>query len=66
MATPSARRAGLTGRASWVVVTFVPRPRNAAGDEPWRAAVPAFREEALFQEFSVDLRINESRARREE
>ena len=49
-----------------VVVTIVPRPRNAAGDEPWRAAVPALRDEALFQEYSVDLRINESRARREE
>ncbi len=35
-----------------VVVTVVPRPRNAVGDdEPWRAAVPAFRDEALFHEY---------------
>jgi sulfur carrier protein ThiS len=39
-----------------VVVTIVPRPRNAAGDEPWRAAVPAFRDEALFQEYSEALK----------
>jgi hypothetical protein len=35
-----------------VVVTIVPRPRNAAGDEPWRAAVPAFRDEAISREYS--------------
>jgi hypothetical protein len=39
-----------------VVVTIVPRPRHAAGDEPWRAAVPAFRDEALFQEYSAALK----------
>jgi len=39
-----------------VVVTIMPRPRNAAGDEPWRAAVPAFRDEALFQEYSDALK----------
>jgi hypothetical protein len=31
-----------------VVVTVVPRLGNDAGDEPWRAAVPAFRDEQLF------------------
>jgi hypothetical protein len=35
-----------------MVVTVVRRPRNAAGDEPWRATIPAFRDEALFQEYS--------------
>jgi hypothetical protein len=39
-----------------MVVTIVPRLRNAAGDEPWRAAVPAFRDEALFQEYSEALK----------
>jgi hypothetical protein len=39
-----------------VVVTIVPRPRNSAVDEPWRAAVPAFRDEALFQEYSEALK----------
>jgi hypothetical protein len=44
-----------------VVVTIVPRPGNATGDEPWRAAIPAFRDEALFQEYSDALK-----ARRDE
>lgn len=44
-----------------VVVTIVPRPRNAATEEPWRAAVPSFRDEALFQEYSEALK-----ARRQE
>ena len=44
-----------------VVVTIVPRPRNNAGDEPWRATIPAFRDEALFQEYSDALK-----ARRQE
>jgi hypothetical protein len=35
-----------------VAATIVPRPRNIVGDEPWRTAVPAFRDEALFQEYS--------------
>jgi sulfur carrier protein ThiS len=39
-----------------VVVTIVPRPGSADGDEPWRAAVPAFRDEALFQEYSEALK----------
>jgi sulfur carrier protein ThiS len=34
------------------VVTIVPMPRNSAADEPWRAVVPAFRDEALYQEYS--------------
>jgi hypothetical protein len=38
-----------------VVVTLVPRSRDAAGDEPWRAAIPAFRDETLFQEYSEAL-----------
>jgi len=35
-----------------VVVTIVPQPRNADDDEPWRAAVPAFRDEAISREYS--------------
>ena len=35
-----------------VVVTVVPQLGNGAGDEPWRAAVPAFQDEQLFQEYS--------------
>jgi hypothetical protein len=38
------------------VVTIVPRPRYAAGDEPWRATIPAFRDEALFQGYSNALK----------
>ncbi len=34
------------------VVTIVPPSRNATGDEPWRGTIPAFRDEALFQEYS--------------
>jgi hypothetical protein len=34
------------------VVMIVPRPRNSAVDEPWRAAVPSVRDQALFQEYS--------------
>jgi hypothetical protein len=34
-----------------VVVTVVPRPKNAVGGEPWRAAIPAFRDDALFREY---------------
>jgi hypothetical protein len=37
-------------------VTIVPRPRNAAGAEPWRASIPAFQDEALFQEYSETVR----------
>jgi hypothetical protein len=35
-----------------VVVTIVPRPRYSVGDEPWRATIPAFQDEALFHEYS--------------
>jgi hypothetical protein len=44
-----------------VVVTLVPRPRNAPGDEPWRAPVPAFRDEEISREYSEAMK-----ARREE
>jgi sulfur carrier protein ThiS len=37
---------------SGVVVTVVPRLRNASGEEPWRATIPAFQDEALLQEYS--------------
>ncbi len=40
-----------------VVVTIVPRLKSATGDEPWCATVPAFRDEALFQEYSEALEI---------
>jgi hypothetical protein len=38
------------------VVTIVPRPRNAAGEEPWRAHVPAFRDEDIAREYSEAMR----------
>lgn len=38
------------------VVTIVPRPRSASGDEPWRASVPAFRDEELAREYSEAIR----------
>ena len=38
------------------VVTIVPRPRNAAGEEPWRASVPAFRDEDIAREYSEAMR----------
>jgi hypothetical protein len=34
------------------VVTILPQARKVAGTEPWRAPIPAFRDEALFQEYS--------------
>jgi hypothetical protein len=39
-----------------VVVTIVPQPRNATGDEPWRTTIRAFRDDALFQEYSDALK----------
>jgi hypothetical protein len=39
-----------------MVVTIVPKPGTAVGSEPWRAAIPAFRDEALFQEYSEILK----------
>jgi hypothetical protein len=39
------------------VVTIDPRPTNTPANEPWRAAVPAFRDEALFQEYSEVLKM---------
>ena len=40
------------------VVAIVARPRNAAREEPWRAAVPAFRNEVLFQEYCEALKAH--------
>jgi hypothetical protein len=37
---------------SGAMVTIVPRSSNAAGSEPWRATIPAFCDDALFQEYS--------------
>lgn len=33
------------------VVTIVPTPRNASADQPWRATIPSFRDEALYQQY---------------
>src|SRR6476469_672099 len=38
------------------VISIVPRPRNSAGDEPWRAALPAFRDEAVFRDYTEALK----------
>ncbi len=37
-----------------MVVTVV--PKNTPGDEPWRAIVPAFRDDAVFEEYSEALK----------
>jgi hypothetical protein len=34
------------------VVVIVPQLRNGAVDEPWRATIPSFQDEALFQQYS--------------
>ncbi len=34
-----------------MVVAITPGSRSTKGDEPWRAVVPSFRDEALFQEY---------------
>jgi len=39
-----------------IVVTLVPLPKSRAGEEPWRAEIPSFRDEGLFQEFSEALK----------
>jgi sulfur carrier protein ThiS len=44
-----------------IVVTLVPQPKSIPGEEPWRAEVTSFRDEALFLEYSEALK-----ARREE
>jgi hypothetical protein len=33
------------------VVTIAPQSRNVVGIEPWRAAITAFQDDALFQEY---------------
>jgi sulfur carrier protein ThiS len=38
------------------VVTVVPKPENAALDEPWRATIPSFRDEKLFREYAEFLK----------
>jgi hypothetical protein len=38
------------------VLTIVPKTRNAAVDEPWRATIPSFRDEALFQQYTEILK----------
>ena len=39
-----------------VVITVASPTKGARGDEAWRKAVPAFRDEALFQEYSEALK----------
>jgi hypothetical protein len=38
------------------VVTIVPRPRSSAGEDPWHASVPAFRDEDIAREYSEAMR----------
>src|SRR3954447_25042859 len=45
------------------VVTIIPRPGHAAGDEPWRATIPSFRDEVLSREYAEAL---EARRRSED
>ena len=42
------------------VVSIVPRPGHAASDEPWRATIPAFRDEDLFREYAEALKARRS------
>ena len=39
-----------------VVVTVIPGPGDAPAVEPWRAAVPAFGDDTLFEEYQEALR----------
>ena len=43
------------------VLTIAPQSANDARGEPWRASIPAFQDESLFQEYSDAMR-----ARRDE
>jgi hypothetical protein len=38
------------------VVTIVPRPGAATGNEPWHATIPAFQDAALFREYTEALK----------
>jgi hypothetical protein len=38
------------------VVMILPKPGNAAVDEPWRATIPSFRDEALFKQYTETLK----------
>jgi hypothetical protein len=38
------------------VVTIVPRPGDADRDQPWRATIPAFRDEGLSREYTETLK----------
>ena len=38
------------------VVTIVPGPKNTAVDEPWRATIPSFQDDALFQQYTQILK----------
>jgi hypothetical protein len=38
------------------VVMIVPQPRNAVVDEPWRATIPSFQDEALFRQYTETLK----------
>jgi hypothetical protein len=38
------------------IVWIVPHPKNAASDEPWRATIPAFQDDDLFQEYAEALK----------
>ena len=38
------------------IVTIVPSPGDPDRDQPWRAIVPAFQDDALFQEYTEALK----------
>jgi len=38
------------------VVTIIPQTGNVTGDEPWHLTIPAFQDEALFQEYNEALK----------
>ena len=49
-----------------MVVTVAPCLRSGAGVEPWRTAVPSFRDDVLFQEYSEALKARRQEADPEE
>ncbi len=42
------------------IVMIVPQPSNAAADEPWRATIPSFHDQALFRQYTDILKSRRS------
>jgi hypothetical protein len=49
------------------VVMIVPQPRNAAVAQPWRATIPSFQDDEIFEQYRAILKARrKARARQEE